>query len=70
MDQTSSATTGAVAMTSAMIGTVVPWVCSLLHVAAPPDPVPTVIGAGLLAAIHALSNLVRSRNSHPTAPEQ
>jgi uncharacterized membrane protein YdcZ (DUF606 family) len=66
MNQASPATTGAVAVTGAMLGGVVVWICNAAHWPTPPVDVAGTLGALMLAGAHAIGN----HFSKPEAPKQ
>lgn len=60
-------TTGATAVTGAMLAGVILWLCSLMHLQQPPVEVAGTIGAAILYGGHVLANWVNRR--WPGAPE-
>jgi len=54
----SATTTGATAVTSAMLAGVIIWLCGVVHISPPPVEVAGTIGAALLYGAHVLANLI------------
>lgn len=65
MNQTSPVTTGAAAVSGAMIGGVIVWGCGALKIAAPPADVAGTMGALVLAGLHVVCNAIANRSSKP-----
>lgn len=61
MNSNSSVATTAAAVSGAMLGGVIVWLCSIAHVEAPPTDVAGTIGAVLLGGGHALVNWINAR---------
>lgn len=59
----SPVSTGASAITGAMLGGCIVWVCQACKIAAPPAEVAGTMGAMLLTAAHYAVNLINSRNT-------
>jgi len=72
MNQTSPITTGAAAVSGAMIGGVIVWACGAFKVAAPPADVAGTMGALVLAGLHVACNAISNRSSRTAlvAPAQ
>jgi len=68
MNQSSPVTTGAAAVSGAMIGGVIVWACGALKIAAPPADVAGTMGALVLAALHVVCNAIASRSASPAHP--
>ena len=68
MNSSSPVATGAAAVTGAMLGGVITWLCAAMHVAAPPPDVAATIGAAVLVSAHGLVNWANRR--WPAAPMQ
>lgn len=68
MNQTSPVTTGAAAVSGAMIGGVIAWLCGSLKIAVPPADVAGTMGALVLMALHALGNWLATRPQRMAAP--
>lgn len=62
----SPVSTGASAVTGAMLGGCIVWLCQACKVSAPPAEVAGTMGAMLLTVAHYAVNLINSRN----APKQ
>lgn len=65
MNQTSPVTTGAAAVSGAMIGGVIVWACGALKIAAPPADVAGTMGALVLAGLHVVCNAISARSAKP-----
>lgn len=63
------AQTGAAAITGAMIGSIIVWLCTVAHVAVPPDAVAGSLGAIILTGAHYFNNYLTNRQAPPT-PEK
>lgn len=61
MNSNSAVATGAAAISGAMLGGVIVWLCSVIHVEAPPSDVAGTIGAVLLCSGHAVVNWLSVR---------
>ncbi len=61
MNSNSPVATGAAAVTGAMLGGVIVWLCSVMHIAAPPEEVAGTIGAMILVVGHMVVNWVNVR---------
>ena len=68
MNSSSPVATGAAAVTGAMLGGVISWLCAALRVAPPPPDVAATIGAVVLVSGHSLINWANRR--WPGAPVQ
>ena len=68
MNSSSPVATGAAAVTGAMLGGVITWLCSVMHVAVPPPDVAATIGAAVLVSAHGMVNWANRR--WPAAPVQ
>lgn len=68
MNQSSPVTTGAAAVSGAMIGGVIVWACGALKIAAPPADVAGTMGALVLAGLHVVCNAITSRPIKPAQP--
>jgi hypothetical protein len=68
MNQTSPVSTGAVAVTGAMLGGCIVWLCQAFKLPAPPSEVAGTMGAILLAGAHWLSNVIGARKSGAAIP--
>ncbi|CAM2142740.1 Holin [Pararobbsia alpina] len=66
MNQTSPVSTGAAAITGAMLGGCIVWACQAMKLPAPPAEVAGTLGAILLTGAHTVSNWLSNRN----APKQ
>jgi hypothetical protein len=62
-NQVSSVVTGGAAVTGAMIGGCIVWLCQACHLMAPSAEVAGTMGAMLLAGVHALSNMIQSKGA-------
>lgn len=67
MNQTSPVTTGAAAVSGAMIGGVIVWACGALKISAPPADVAGTMGALVLMGLHAIGNAIAARSSKPAS---
>lgn len=63
MNQSSPVTTGAAAVSGAMIGGVIVWACGTLKIAAPPADVAGTMGALVIAGLHVVCNAIANRPS-------
>ena len=68
MNSSSPVATGAAAVTGAMLGGVITWLCAAMRVAPPPPDVAATIGAVVLVCGHSLINWANRR--WPAAPVQ
>ena len=68
MNSSSPVATGAAAVTGAMLGGVITWLCAVIHVAAPPPDVAATIGALVLVGGHYAINWANRR--WPAPPVQ
>lgn len=68
MNQSSPVTTGADAVSGAMIGGVIVWACGALKITAPPADVAGTMGALVLAGLHVVCNAVSSRSAKQAEP--
>lgn len=68
MNQSSPVTTGAAAVSGAMIGGVIVWACGALKITAPPADVAGTMGALVLAGLHVVCNAIASRAANPSQP--
>ena len=68
MNSSSPVATGAAAVTGAMLGGVITWLCAAMHVAAPPPDVAATIGAAVLVGAHGLVNWANRRWPAPPVP--
>ncbi|PVX77155.1 hypothetical protein [Paraburkholderia unamae] len=59
----SPVSTGASAVTGAMLGGCIVWFCQALKIATPPAEVAGTMGAILLTAAHYVVNAINSRNT-------
>jgi len=62
--------TGSAAITGAMLGGLVSWACTLVHITPPPTEVAGTIGALILAGAHLLANILTpgiSADGKPTS---
>lgn len=62
----SPVSTGASAVTGAMLGGCIVWICQAARIATPPAEVAGTMGAIVLTAAHYVVNLINARN----APKQ
>lgn len=63
MNQTSPVSTGASAVTGAMLGGCIVWLCQACKLPAPPAEVAGTMGAIALTAAHYVVNLISARNT-------
>jgi protein-S-isoprenylcysteine O-methyltransferase Ste14 len=68
MNSSSPFATGAAAVTGAMLGGVISWLCTQMHVAPPPPDVANSIGALFLVSGHSFLNWANRR--WPEVPVQ
>jgi hypothetical protein len=68
MNPTSPVATGSAAITGAMLGGIIDWLCTVAHVAPPPDGISAAIGAVILTGAHYGVNWLNRR--FPAAPAQ
>lgn len=61
MNSNSAVATTASAISGAMLGGVIVWICGLFHIEAPPPDVAGTIGAVLLGGGHAVVNWLSAR---------
>jgi hypothetical protein len=66
VNQTSPVSTGAAAVTGAMLGGCITWICQAAKLPAPPAEVAGTMGAILLTGAHWLGNLIASRGNKST----
>jgi hypothetical protein len=66
MNSNSPVATGAAAISGAMLGGVIVWFCSAVHIAPPPADVAGTLGAAILIGGHCAVNWINAR--FPTAP--
>lgn len=65
MNSNSPVATGAAAVTGAMLGSVIVWLCSAMHVTPPPEEVAGTIGAMILVGGHLIVNWINVRFPAP-----
>lgn len=63
MNQTSPVSTGASAITGAMLGGCISWICQARNIPAPPSEVAGTMGAIVLTVAHYVVNLINARNT-------
>lgn len=68
MNSSSPVTTGAAAISGAMIGSVIVWICGVVHLAAPPPDVAGTLGALVLAGAHLAVNAISGRRADTPTP--
>lgn len=61
MNQTSSVVTTSAAITGAMLGQLIVYLCTVVRVAPPPPDVAQIIGALMLGGGHAMVNWINAR---------